>query len=276
MNDTEAEARRLLAAATQDMPPGIDLLAGFAAARRRDRTRRTRRRAFLSAGAAAAAGGVTAAALTIGSVSPALATVTSALTSTLTQSYHLTEASSSYYVQNSGQITNRAHITCISEANPARHLAMSSCPGGATEREVGRYSYIYVGHPAGHPGKHWMRIPGSLDQLPAPSINGFTTATPQQILPEIKKASTVTAVGPVSGHGWTGTRYSFTARPAAAIRLSGTVDVDRQGRARALALTMRIRSRVNVLVITQALTFSDFGAPVTVTPPPADQTFPGP
>jgi hypothetical protein len=39
MNDTEAEARRLLAAATEDMPPGIDLLAGFAAARRRDRAR---------------------------------------------------------------------------------------------------------------------------------------------------------------------------------------------------------------------------------------------
>ena len=39
MNDTEAEARRLLAAATEDMPPGIDLLGGFAAARRRDRAR---------------------------------------------------------------------------------------------------------------------------------------------------------------------------------------------------------------------------------------------
>jgi hypothetical protein len=39
MNDTEAEARRLLAAATEDIPPGIDLLAGFTAARRRDRAR---------------------------------------------------------------------------------------------------------------------------------------------------------------------------------------------------------------------------------------------
>jgi hypothetical protein len=28
-----------------------------------------------------------------------------------------------------------------------------------------------------------------------------------------------------------------------------------------------------VLVQTQALTFSRFGAPVTVTPPPADQTY---
>jgi hypothetical protein len=33
---------------------------------------------------------------------------------------------------------------------------------------------------------------------------------------------------------------------------------------------------VNVEVMTQALTFSGFGAPVTVTPPPADQTFAGP
>ena len=66
MNDAETEARRLLAAATEDMPPGIDLLDGFAAARRRDRSRRTRRRAALSAGIAAAAASVTAVTLTVG------------------------------------------------------------------------------------------------------------------------------------------------------------------------------------------------------------------
>ena len=64
MDDSETEARRLLAAATTDMPPGIDLLEGFAAARQRDRARRTRRIAVLSAGIAVAAALVTALTLT--------------------------------------------------------------------------------------------------------------------------------------------------------------------------------------------------------------------
>lgn len=80
--------------------------------------------------------------------------------------------------------------------------------------------------------------------------------------------------GPASGPGWTGTRYAFSGSPGAGIELSGTVNVDQQGQARALVLTIRLASAINVFVMTQDLTFSDFGAPVTVTPPPADQTFP--
>ncbi|HEX3750886.1 MAG TPA: hypothetical protein VHW06_10040 [Streptosporangiaceae bacterium] len=44
-----------------------------------------------------------------------------------------------------------------------------------------------------------------------------------------------------------------------------------QGRTRALVVTMP-DTHANAVVMTQALTFSDFGAPVTVTAPPADQT----
>jgi hypothetical protein len=54
------------------------------------------------------------------------------------------------------------------------------------------------------------------------------------------------------------------------------VTVDRRGRTRALVLTIRMPSAVNVAVLRQVLTFSGFGAPVTVTPPPADQTYSGP
>lgn len=278
MNEMETEARRLLAAATEDMPPGIDLLDGFAAARRRDRTRRTRKRALLSAGVAAAAGSVTAVALTIGSAPPALATVTSALTRTLAQSYHLSEQDSSYYIWN-GRIRYPSHYTCTSEADPVRHVEASSCWNGmaSREREVGRYTYLYSPDPVGHPGKHWERIlTASIVRLP--SVNGFTAATPQQMLSQIKKANKVIVIGPASGPGWTGTRYAFSGSqgPRAEIKLSGTVDVDQQGRARALVLTIRLTGAINVLVMTQVLTFSDFGAPVTVTPPPADQTFSGP
>ena len=84
-----------------------------------------------------------------------------------------------------------------------------------------------------------------------------------KILAEIKEEATVTVAGPASGPGWTGTRYAFSAPKSG---LSGTVTVDQQGRARALVQTIRTPSAVNPFVMTQVLTFSDFGAPVTVPP----------
>ena len=276
MDDSETEARRLLAAATTDMPPGIDLLEGFAAARQRDRARRTRRIAVLSAGIAVAAALVTALTLTTaGSASSARAAVSSALTRTLTQSYHLTEQGSSYFISN-GRVTHGPRYRCTSVADPVRHLEATSCPGppAATMiRTVGRYRYHYLAVPV-H-GKHWVRIPVACPGQAAP-IGGFTTATPQQMLAEIKKAAKVTVAGPVSGPGWTGTRYAFSKTTPAAkrkLKLSGTVDVDKQGRARALVLTIGLTGATQVAGETRFLTFSDFGAPVTVIPPPADQTF---
>jgi hypothetical protein len=229
-----------------------------------------RGRAVLSAVTAAVAAAVTAVTLNIGSAPPAVAAVTAALTRTLTQSYHLTEQDSSYYPKN-GRITFPYHQTCTSQADPVRHLEADSCSGGTRYREVGGYAYLYGTEGVG--GRHWTRMPtGRIVQLP--SINGFTAATPQQMLAEIKKASKVTVAGPASGPGWTGTRYAFSASPGPGMKLSGTVDVDQQGRARALVLTIRLTS-LNTFVLTQVLTFSDFGAPVTVTPPPADQIIPG-
>jgi hypothetical protein len=73
------------------------------------------------------------------------------------------------------------------------------------------------------------------------------------------------------------------------VRYSGTVDVDQQGRARALTLTARSNGfpipaagpkgkagYFPAFVTVQSLTFSDFGAQVIVTAPPADQTIPWP
>ncbi len=278
MNDTETEARRLLAAATEDTPPEIDLLDGFAGARRRDRSRRIRGGAVLAAGIAVAAASVTAVTLTTGSAPPALAAVTSALTRTLTQSYHLSEQDSYYFIVN-GQIRNPHHYTCTTEADPVRHLLAGSCstPDVPSLREVGGYTYFYTPVTTGNHGKHWYRVrTASLPPPPCCAVNGFTTAAPQQMLAEIKEAEKITVAGPASGPGWTGTRYAFSATQKTGTKLTGTVIVDRQGRTRALVLTIRMPSAVNVEVMTQALTFSGFGAPVTVTPPPADQTFSGP
>ncbi len=276
MNDAETKAHRLLAAGTEDMPPELDLLDGFAAARRRDRSRRTRRGVALVAGIAAAAASVTAVTLTTGSVpsappapsaSSARGTVIGALTRTLTQSYHRSEHDS-YYSNVNGQITNPHHYTCTTEADPVRHLLAISCSGLNTSnvRQVGGYTYYGAGN-------HWQRIPtSSVKPLPAGSVvNGFSAAAPQQMPAELKEAAEITAAGPASGPGWTGTRYAFSGTFQKTTNLSGTVTVDQQGRTRALVLTTR-EPGAGALVMTQALTFSDFGAPVTVTPPPADQT----
>lgn len=165
MNDTETKARRLFAAATGDMPPGIDPLDGFVAAWRRDRSRRTRRGAVLSAGIAVAAASVTAVTLTMGSAPPALATLTSALTRTLTQSYHLSEQDSYYFIVN-GQIRYPHHDACTTEADPVRHLLATSCStwnpmtgeAGPIVREVGGYTYFYTPVTTGTHGKHWTRV----------------------------------------------------------------------------------------------------------------------
>ena len=243
-----------------------------------DRHRASRRTWLAAAGglAAAAAATLTVVALTVDSAPPALASVTTALTRTLTQSYHLTNQSTLYYIQN-GRTTALNHYTCTAVADPARHLEAWSCSSGPVSRKVGGYLYLYVGHSADHPGRYWQRMPvTSAPDMSALAVNAISFAAPQQMLSEIKKADKVTVAGPASGPGWTGTRYAFSGSPAPQNTISGTVDVDQQGRARALALTIRSTSKVNVFVQTQVMTFSDFGARVTVPPPPADQTFPGP
>jgi hypothetical protein len=272
MNDTETEARRLFAAATEDMPPEIDLLGGFAAARRQDRSRRTRRGAVLSAGIAAAAATVTAVTLTAGSAPPALAAVTSALTSTLSQRYHVIEQGNEYDIEN-GQVRTY-HYTCSGAADPVRQLLAMSCSEGSegfAVREVGGYTYHLLGGPAdGHPdGKPWIRETAGFS--PALDFAGIDILhTAQQLLAEIKEEATVTVAGPASGPGWTGTRYAYS-NPKYGI--SGTVTVDQQGRVRAMTGTLRDTVKSRTVVVEQILAFSDFGVPVTVTPPPADQTF---
>ena len=284
MNETEAEARRLLAAATEDRPPGLDLLAGFGAARRRGKARRTRRRVAVSAGLMAAAASATAVALTVGSAPPALATITTALTRTLAQSYQVT-------AQNSWTINGYYHHeTCTEQVDPVRKLDASSCSGPPPGfLEVGGYTYLYQTSIAGHPGKHWLRWRQAFQPMPLLGSGPVATPTPQQLLSQLKRLTKVSVTGPVSGPGWTGTRYAFAYGSTQQVRISGTVDVDQQGRARALTLNSRgtrfyvpaatsggVGGWMPPFVMTQSLTFSDFGAPVIVTPPPTDQTITGP
>ena len=87
----------------------------------------------------------------------------------------------------------------------------------------------------------------------------------------------------MSGPGWTGTRYAFSVSiafgPAGsglpAVTATGTVDVDQQGRVRQLdaAYTLPPIASAPTERVTVEMTFGDFGAPVSVTAPPADDTF---
>jgi hypothetical protein len=285
MNDTEAEARHLLAVATEDIPPGIDLLDRFVAVRRRDRARRRRRRAVLSAGVAVTAATVAAVTLTIGSAmparsaAPARSALVSALTRTLAQSYHYTASEVGIP---KGRSTKDYHQTCTGETDPVRYLQAVSCSDGSRLREVGggnqfgyAYSYVYTYAPGTpsftrHPGRPWVEIKIPHEQYGSP----FDTATPWMMLGYIKEFAKITVVGPASGPGWTGTRYAFSGPkgPTAIWRkFHGTMDVDQQGLARRFVVTMR--NSEGFEVFTEIVTYSDFGARVTVTPPPPDRTW---
>ena len=175
-----------------------------------------------------------------------------------------------YYISSGGRITNRFQLTCTIQADPVRQLEASFCANGMAQQPGGPLP----GSTTSPLSRATPLSTGSASR-PHPQAGESTTAPspphPQQILSLIKKAYKVTVIGPVSGPGWIGTRYAVASRQAAGLRLSGTVEVDRQGRARALVLTMR-SGPIYHSVMTQVLTFSDFGTPVTVTPPPADQT----
>lgn len=286
MNDAEEHVRQLLALATEDIPPGIDLL-------RRVRARRTRARilppAAIAGTLAAVLAGVLAgtSALTLSAGRPplagrppsALAAVIEAATRTAAQSYR-DSATYSFWVTPPNTISP-AQITATGMFDPARGAGEISSPYLPSIRWVDGYVYLHVSDD----GKPWERFRRSAVHLP-PGPHGLPLGPlavaeddPQSLLAVLRSASQVAAVGPASGSGWTGTRYRFKARSAygykAEISISGTVDVDRQGLVRRLDATevlsypgsdlMEFRTGIR-------LAFGGFGTPVSVTAPPASET----
>lgn len=109
-------------------------------------------------------------------------------------------------------------------------------------------------------------------------LTGLEQFSPQDLLALLallESATQVRETGPASGPGWTGTAYTFAATmglPGAlhmVLGISGTVDVDRQGRVRQLDATEAIGNTVRKA----QMTFGDFGLPVSVSAPPASETF---
>jgi hypothetical protein len=285
MTDAEEHVRQLLALATDDIPPGIDLLRGL-------RARRTRAQARASAVLAGALAAVLAAVLagtsavrlpagrppSTGRPPSALAAVIEAATRTAATSYRVV-ATYSFWVTPPNTISP-AQMTVTGMFDPAHGAAEVTSPYFPV-RWVAGYIYLRIGD---H-GKPWVRYRRSAvhlvhgpSDLPAGPL-AVAQEDPQSLLAELKSASQVRTLGPASGPGWTGTRYGFRSRSAtgyeAEISITGTVDVDRQGRVRRLDATevlgypgqdlMEFRTGIR-------LAFGGFGAPVSVTAPPASET----
>jgi len=294
MNDTEEAARRLFAVAAQDVPPGIDLLRGV---RARGRKRAVRLRAVAAAGAAGIVAAATAITLSAGPAPSAFAQVMHAAARTAETSYQVRSAQKMVQI---GGLRSQPWATAYGEFDPEHGVGEQTDNLGAQIRYVGGSMYVFLTDDlraayasSGEPVPAWV----SWEHLPdsPPPGAGLSTAglamlgvfpgflgqvDPQDLLALLQSATGVGAAGPASGPGWTGSAYTFTIATTlngplhTAVSLSGTVDVDQQGRVRQLDATESFAGTVSNVEIT----FEDFGLPVSVSPPPTSQTWtpPGP
>jgi hypothetical protein len=296
----EAEGRLLLAAATETIAGGGDLLGGL----RRRRVRRRRRiRVAMSGGLAVAVGAGAVLALTgtgpatHAAAPSARAQLTASLTATGARSYRISAISEEVQVATSGK--RYAIISHDTGAfDPSRQVGedtvSGSALGGAGQyRYIGKFQYERLDVPESNHGKPWLRsVPdpqssaldagvGASSGLAVGLADGdgeAIAAGPAALAPLINSLATVREIGPVSGPGWTGVRYTFTAtvrysnEPSKIV--NGSVDVDQQGLVRRMeAGTISSVDFAGLREMGSAteITFGSFGTPVRVVAPPASQ-----
>jgi hypothetical protein len=297
MNGTDEDVRTMMVTGSGDMPPGIDLLRGV-----RERQAPTRRpqpryrmRALVSAGAVAVLGGgavlATTLMATVATAPSAFAAVTAAAAKTSAESFRLSMNVTA--TEPSVQGVSRLDWRVTGESDPSHGaseetiVSKASLVGPIQVRFIGQDMYVRVHAPT------LSKVPGSkpgassrpwsesaiYPRLTAkqivvtPGFGSQEAVDPGALLALLKSAGTVTDEGPASGPGWTGTRYGFTvATPKDAQTATGTVYVDSQGEVRRLLtiITLQIGGGYHA-TSTEDISFSDFGAPVSVTAPPASQ-----
>jgi hypothetical protein len=256
---SENEVRVLLARATEDHPPGLDLLAGLPAVRAVGSRRvGSPVRALVALGVAAAVVvSVALLALPLGQPS-AQAQIAAAVETTSRQSYRLHGTSGSTAFEGS--------------FDSVRRVGVVSVIGGNREtRFIG--DLIYVRDPGTSTWWVSSRDFGGLTNAPvAVAVIKLAALDPQFVLQRLRSGAHVREDGSASGDGWTGTRFSFSVldtpetnpKAAGSEPLTGFLDVDDQDRVRRLQVDFGTTGQGNVME------FSDFGIPVTVTAPPAD------
>src|ERR1019366_2119575 len=135
MNETEEAVRHLFAVATEDIPPGIDLLRSV---RGRRRTRVVRTRVALSAVTAAVLAAAAAITLSAVQAPSALAQVTKAAAQTAGQSYQVRSAAT--LVKAAGWRLN-APVTVSGEFDPGQGVGEEMSSGGSQVRFAGRLMF---------------------------------------------------------------------------------------------------------------------------------------
>ena len=255
------------------------------AARRRPSRRRTY---ALTAGAvavAAVAAGVTIA-LQPGPAAPSpLAAVTAALARTSAQSYTFSLDTAVHFAGRRTLNSDTVSGAFDPQHNRSTEL-LTTRSGGQTQRAqirfIGASLYTSVS-PGGGFGKLWDETPvkaAAAGAMPPGDLYGFVSDRPVSAaaLTVVLRApgTAVHDAGPASGPGWSGTKYTFTARLYSGREsVTGIAYVDQQGRVRRVLTTTTeqgARAGKTLLTTDRDITFGDFGAPVPVTAPPPSQT----
>jgi hypothetical protein len=291
MSDTDQQVRTLFAAAADDIPPGIDLVSGF---RARRAARHVRVRVTLAAAAACVVAAASIITLTIVQAPSALAELTSAISRTAGQTYHFGATITTAPLR-PDEVLPAPRVRVTSGAfNPPQRVGEETSSSGQL-RFIGGYVYLAAGKDGKltlPDGKSWARVaspqmwaPVTADQRLTINAGILSVAetSPQNLFAMLKSVSTVDRQGSASGTGWTGTRYAFSVGVTfdlgqgtlVAVTATGTVDVDQQGRVRHLdaAYTLPAVASAPAERDTVDMTFSDFGAAVSVSPPPASEVF---
>lgn len=260
-------------------------------ARRHPRRRRTRVLAAVAVVAATALAAGMTAALHAASAAPSplaspspLAAVTSALARTSADSYTFSLDTT---VQLAGRTLNSDVVSGSFDPRRDRGTELLTArSAGQTNRAqirfIGADLYTSVSPRSGF-GKPWDESPAAAavaGGMPPGVLFGFVSdrpVSPAAMTVVLRAPGTaVRDAGPVSGPGWTGTRYTFTARLYDGREsVSGTVYVDQQGRVRSLTTTTTqqgsLATKKPDLTTRRDITFGRFAAPVPAGAPPASQ-----
>ncbi|MER5648762.1 hypothetical protein [Streptosporangium sp. NPDC002524] len=259
----EKEIRALLVRATEDRPADIDLMpATPAPTTPKPGPRRGPARILVPIASMGVAAAVGVAALFLPAAQPsAQAQVAAAAENTSRESYRIHSTSGAK--------------TFDGAFDPAQRVGVITRAGdGAETRFVGDLMYVRQ-----HREGKWTVSPRIEEELKsAPQVTALVKLAPldpQTALRRLRSATDVREDGSASGPGWTGRRFTFSLKDegepglkeamGGPVEITGAVNVDEQGRVRRLEVVFADDGQRNVL------DFEDFGTPVTVTAPPADQ-----
>jgi hypothetical protein len=232
---------------------------------------------------------------TVAAAPPALAAVTGALSRASAESFRMNLTVTAV----PAQPVTPSPLYITGELDLKRNLGQETMSNGWRTLIVGGNAYTKIlpsqTEQYGTDGKLWTETPLWVagDDLPYKSAGGqlawdFNSNrpfNPQAVLAALNSdAKALDEEGPVSGPGWTGTRYTFTVSHPEGTgglidSITCTMAVDSQGHIRSLAQTTVFVAggkpgTAGKSTYTADFTFSEFGIRFSVTPPPASQIDP--